>query len=212
MTISISGSTFSGTSMIAQMRQELFNRINQNRDGSLDNSELQSLSGANSSKVDEFIKKLDTDRDSAISQQEFEAGMAKLHQETKSQMTGMTSGTPPGPPPGGATSSGESEDSTSGIFDVLDTNKDGVVSLEELMAGKVPDAEKLFSEIDSDGDGKISRSESDDFEKKMRENDPNGDPQAGMGSLQSMQTEFLTRIIGMITGSSESDSSNSFYA
>jgi Ca2+-binding EF-hand superfamily protein len=213
MVSSISGNSFSSASLI-QMRQEMFNMIDQNSDGALDKSELQGLSGKSSSEIDSFISKLDTDGNSAISQQEFEAGLSKLFQEMKSQSGDGASAAPPPPPP--PPSSEDSSDSSSGIFDSLDTNKDGYVSLDELKAGNVPDAEKIFSEIDTDGDNKISQSESDAFEQKMKENGPNGNSQtAGVDSLQSMQAEFLSRMIDMITGSTSSELSggtNSYYA
>jgi Ca2+-binding EF-hand superfamily protein len=61
------------------------------------------------------------------------------------------------------------------MFDALDTNEDGVVDANELAAASKKGSESkgtgksddLFSKIDSDGDGKISRAESDAFKQKM---------------------------------------------
>ena len=214
MVSSVSGNSFSSASMV-KMRQEMFSMIDQNSDGSLDKSELQSLSGKGSSEIDNFINKLDTNGDSAISQQEFEAGLSKLFQEMKSQAGGMSAAPPPPPPP--PSSGGESSQDR---FNSLDTNGDGYLSVDELTAGGVPDADKIFSQIDTDGDNKISQSESDAFEQKMKDNDPNGNFQtAGMDSLQSMQAAVLSRMIDMITGSASTDLSanlsggtNSYYA
>lgn len=56
------------------------------------------------------------------------------------------------------------------VFDIADTNKDGIVSLEELAAliGQ-GNADKLFGKIDTDGDSLISRSEDKAFRSNMLE-------------------------------------------
>ncbi len=61
------------------------------------------------------------------------------------------------------------------MFDALDSNEDGVVDANELAAASKKGSESkgtgksddLFSKINSDGDGKISRAESDAFKQKM---------------------------------------------
>lgn len=66
------------------------------------------------------------------------------------------------PQPMGGGGGGEEDDST--YISALDTNEDGVVSLEELLAAKPNDvsdemAENLFNALDTDGSGDLSSSE-----------------------------------------------------
>jgi hypothetical protein len=74
---------------------------------------------------------------------------------------------PPPPPAGG----GATDDSTT--YDPLDTNKDGVVSALELAAGKAAGADTtdpltaLFKAVDTDGDQKLSVSETDALAKQV---------------------------------------------
>ena len=73
---------------------------------------------------------------------------------------------PPGPPPGGPGPGGPGggRPSPEEIFKKLDTNNDGVISLDEFKAGpraqKEPDkAEAAFKKMDKDGDGKLTLEE-----------------------------------------------------
>ena len=145
------------------MSQQLFGLIDQDSDGSVTKTELQSLSGESSSVIDNFVSKVDASDDQAITQQEFASALAKLFQEMQSNSAdNMSAGGPPPPPP--PKDSGQ-------MFTSLDSNGDGSLTVDELTAGGVPDADKLFSEIDTDSDGKITETESDAFDQKMKANE-----------------------------------------
>ena len=163
----------------------MFDRLDGNGDGKITQEEFSSAiekrlgkSAATSSDAPDaasIFKKMDTDSDGAINVGEFKAAMSALRQQ------GGPAGGAGGPPPAGAAST---EEDTNQIFDELDTNKDGVVSMAELLAslkkddtgktagtGKTDDQarlEKLFAAVDGDGDGAISKSELSSFMDQMR--------------------------------------------
>ena len=140
MVSSISNSGGLSDTLLVQMRQALFTQIDQNGDGSLSKSELQGLSGKSDSKIDAFIKQLDSDDDNAISQQEFESGLAKLQQQ---MMPGGIGNAPPPPPP--PSDAGTSSDSSS------DTISNDLSSLwSALQSGDTTSAQSLLSQLQSD--------------------------------------------------------------
>ena len=167
--------------------------MDQNSDQSVTKTELESLfdlAGSTSSSIDSFVSSADTDNDAAMSEQEFFSTLAKLLQQMKSDSENNTSAAgAPSPPP---------KDSSE-MFSSLDTDGDGYLTVEELQAGAVPDAEKIFGEIDADSDGKVSQTESDTFDEKMKVYSPQVD-QADSGSvtLTSLQMNFLNKLVEMI--------------
>ncbi len=95
----------------------------------------------------------------------------------KAELSAAVSGPPPGPPPEGAPpggpppagggaaagasgASGTSSTSSTTTYDPLDTNEDGVVSAQELLAGEVQD---LMKAMDTNRDQSIRASEVDSF-------------------------------------------------
>jgi hypothetical protein len=101
---------------------------------------------------------------------------------------------PPPPPPGGAGSSSAS----STTYDPLDTNENGVVSVQERLAGSssTDPLQALFKAIDTNSDSKINASESDAFIKQltsqveaMAQSAQNKNTSASTGS-QSKQDSF----------------------
>jgi Ca2+-binding EF-hand superfamily protein len=139
----ISGIGASGDfSLIASMRGQMvnpFEELDANGDGFLDETEIGTMADKFSEmtgqavNASQLISKLDTDGDGQVSEEEFEAGRPE--------------GPPPemmGKPDGGLAvflqqllgGSEESEDDdSSDTEDALDTNGDGVVDAEELLAG-----------------------------------------------------------------------------
>ena len=172
MVSSIGGSGQFDASAISQMRQNFFNKIDQNSDGSINKTEfadsLKAMKGVN---ADDTFSKLDTNSDNSISKDELNAAMDKMDEQLKKNPP-----PPPPPPMGGSgkgnTASASSDETKSNkIFDSLDTNKDGYISITELMAASdEKTANKIMAEVDTDKDGKISKDENDAFLKKMQEN------------------------------------------
>jgi Ca2+-binding EF-hand superfamily protein len=170
MVSSIGGSGQFDASAISQMRQNFFNKIDQNSDGSINKTEFaDSLEGMEGVNADDIFSKLDTNSDNSISKDELNAAMDKMDEQMKKNP-------PPPPPMGGSgtdnkTSASSDETKSNKIFDSLDTNKDGYVSITELMAAHdEKTANKIMAEVDTDKDGKISKNENDAFLKKMQEN------------------------------------------
>ena len=170
MVSSIGGSGQFDASAISQMRQNFFNKIDQNSDGSINKTEfadsLKKMKGVN---VDDIFSKIDTNSDNSISKDELNAAMDKMDEQMKKNP-------PPSPPPMGGsgtdntTSASSDETKSNKIFDSLDTNKDGYVSITELMAAHdEKTANKIMTEVDTNKDGKISKDENDAFLKTMQE-------------------------------------------
>jgi Ca2+-binding EF-hand superfamily protein len=174
MVSGISGFGSFNAASLSEMRQKMFTRIDTDGDGSINKSEFSALAGQNSSSlVDEIFSKMDTDQDSLVSMIEFDATLAKLEQQMKKGDSGMQamSGMPPPPPP-------------DQVFDAADANSDGSVTQDELAAVLGDKAADVFSQVDTDGDGKISRTEDEAFRAKMEEQMGKGD--SGMQAMSGM--------------------------
>jgi Ca2+-binding EF-hand superfamily protein len=206
----ISGISSMSTASLSEMRQQMFNKIDSNSDGSIDKSEMSAFIEENaSSLVSSIFGKQDTNQDSLISKIEFESEMAKLGQQMK-QGNGMfgASGMSAPPPP-------------EKVFDTADTNKDGVVTKEELAAvmgqggGNI---DQLFSQVDTDGDGSITRSEDKAFREKMatqmQQGNPSGTDTTAL-SGQDFQSKLLVSLLEKLASfadSSVKSTSASLYA
>ncbi len=134
-------------------------------------------SGAVSDATAKRFAELDTNGDGTLSQAEFDAGRPSGGPQG-AQASGGGEGGGGGHHGGGGggggggkveAASGSSSDAST-TYDPLDTNQDGVVSAAELAAAGVTTADStsgtdplaaLFSAADSNGDGKIGKSESD---------------------------------------------------
>ena len=169
MVSSIGGFGQFDASTISQMRQNFFNKIDQNSDGSISKDEfVNSLQGMNGVNANDMFSKIDTTGDGSISKDEMNAAMDKMDEQMKKNP-------PPPPPMGGSgtdntTSATSDETKSNKIFDSLDTNKDGYISITELMAASdEKTANKIMAEVDTNKDGKISKDENDAFLKTMQE-------------------------------------------
>lgn len=163
---------------IAAMADKMFSRIDGNGDGGIDKAELTSALGRFTPKdgsndatsiADKMFAAFDAD--GSISQQETRTGLEKLKQQLESQFQQMRA-SDAGPPP--ATGSNDP-------FGRLDTDKSGVLSATEFGAvaqttSQSAMLEKLFSKIDKDSDGSITRAESDQWRKALDKARP---PEAG---------------------------------
>lgn len=121
---------------------EMFEKMDANKDGKLDQTDRAPHQG-------EMFAKLDTDKNGSISRSEFDAahqqgrggpgGMKREHGERGGMMAKM-------------------------MLDMADTNKDGAVSRDEFAAG----AAKHFDKMDANKDGKLSKTERQAAHQKMR--------------------------------------------
>jgi Ca2+-binding EF-hand superfamily protein len=142
-------------SALQQMQERMFKAGDKNGDGTISKDEMSQMQSSNKSQgsfsIDEIFSQIDSDNDGAITRLESDAALAKLSQQAQGA---PPPGPPPGPPPSPGTdsSSGESQNSsdTAAIFDAMDTNKDGKVSLEELTAA----LEKAQSSLSTNSDPK----------------------------------------------------------
>ena len=163
-----------GATTRGQAGDDLFGKVDTDSDGTVSQTELQALletmSGGTASQTgvssDDLFATLDTDGDGSLTQAEFDAGRPEGGQGGHGEMHGA-GGMPP-PPPAGAGTAGSATADSSTTYDPLDTNEDGVVSLSERLAGDSSSVQQeaitaLFNAIDTDGDQKISDSESSAF-------------------------------------------------
>ncbi|XAH24924.1 XopAW family type III secretion system calcium-binding effector [Xylophilus sp. GW821-FHT01B05] len=162
---------------------DLFGKVDSDGDGKLSAAEFQALQQKMSGQTDtsstdsaasKLFAQLDTDGDGSLSQAEFDAGRPSAQGGGQ----GMAGGMPPPPPDStsstSASSSGRSTSATT--YDPRDTNKDGVVSAEELLAAgstsstdSTDPLQALFKAVDSDGDGRIGRDEAAVLSQKITE-------------------------------------------
>lgn len=169
MSIGSIGNTGSALSLL-EMQQELFNRADINGDSGIDSSEFQNIfsriqdSVDISSEAEELFSQLDANSDGTIDETEHAEGSDSIKEMLDSYAPEM----PPPPPT-----------SSNSMMEELDTNGDGVISLEEMQAAgesnqtedaNKPDINEIFSSIDTNGDGVIDAEENEAAASKMNEN------------------------------------------
>lgn len=178
-----SGGLLSGD--VAQHLRELFQSVDADGDGALSQEEFvagaQDKAAAGDSKVlEEAFSALDTDENGTLSEEEFTSALAAG--------PAGASGPPPGGPPPGSSGISEEEDSTSSVYDSRDTNEDGIVSLDELLAAQSDEEsnslnqalEDLFNAFDQDEDGQLTKQEAD----------------AGFNALRKATLDYLISLQG----------------
>lgn len=144
-------------------------------DGLLSASEISSALAANApdevkgqgledKMASDIVSALDSDGDGGLSSSEISSAISSAASDGAS--TQAMRGPPPGPPPSGGPGGADSASGSSGVFESLDTNQDGVVSAEELAAANGADstdasgaASDLVKAADQDGDGSLSGGE-----------------------------------------------------
>ncbi|MDC7676086.1 EF-hand domain-containing protein [Asticcacaulis machinosus] len=212
------GSTTSAYSSVSlsQMHSKLFSSIDADGDGKMTLEELESSqatsksgktqsgatasSSATSSAADRFSV-MDTDGDGSVTEEEglafFTSSMssATMGSMLQAQEEGQGAGSrPSGPPPAGGGGGGQAPQT----FDELDTNQDGTVSLDEMLASSESEdsadasmIEELFSHMDADGDGSVTEEEKAAFDETMKANGPPKGPPPPMMS-ETTSTEAAT--------------------
>jgi Ca2+-binding EF-hand superfamily protein len=202
-----SPNSFSSTSS-SEMMQQIFNTIDTNSDGSIDESEMSMLiKEAASGLIDIIFSKQDINEDNTASLIESNSDLAKLGQEMKNydEISALS----------GTLLNAEK------VFDSSDTNKDGVVSKDELSAvtGKNgDDIDELFGKIDTDCDGIISRTEDEAFQTEMTEQmQQNESADSGTTDISSIgmnwQNAIFEALLKVLTAVADSSNeSTSIYA
>lgn len=190
---------------LSAMAEKMFSRIDGNGDGGIDKSELVSALGRFSPKdggsdatsaPDRMFAAFDADGSGSISQQETRDGLAKLREQLESQFQQMRAGEMGGMPPppsmprgdrdpfGGLDADDDGRLSTSGFGAIAQTGHQGAM------------LEKLFSKIDEDADGSITRAESDQWRRALdkagpseggRQGTPSFDPVDGLMAMVARQ-------------------------
>ncbi len=135
----------SGTGFdVSGLAQSLLKKLDGNQDGSISSSEFQSAlqdSTENSQDSVELFSLLDGNSDSLISLNELESTLKSLSLAQSTQGTSSaTGGGSGGGGGGGVSAAGSSSSGSSTYYDVRDTNKDGVVSYEEMLAYQLSQA------------------------------------------------------------------------
>jgi Ca2+-binding EF-hand superfamily protein len=201
------------TSMISQMRQRFFNKLDSNGDGSIDKTEFADVfNGTSGTSADDIFSKLDANGDGSISKDELSAAMDKVDENMKKNPPPPPMGMMGGNGPSDATSSSNSTDENKNtqIFNSLDTNGDGYISLDELLAAhNESKATEIMNEADTDNDGKISKTESDAFLKSVQEKMQAASTDENSSSSSSSSLNFfdekkLSRLIDALFGNSGS--------
>lgn len=155
----ISGVSGIDTSM---MVQSIMKKVDTDKNGAISSTEFQtSLNKANNTSQDysSVFSYLDSNADNSINQSELETGLNNVNSTgntSSSQNTTTTGGTTKAGGVGGAGGAGgvsgasdSSGSSTSLIYDVRDTNQDGVVSLQEELAYQLKHMSETMSSDNS---------------------------------------------------------------
>jgi len=142
-------------------------------------------------------------------------GGAQMSSDMLSQLLNMQSGNST------RGASGASDAATS-MINSLDTNGDGVVSLEEAEAGGSQNASQAFAALDSDGDGSLTSTELSSALQQL--GPPHGYHHGGPRSSSDIATQILSDIdsdgdgglslseIGTATGTAANDQTNAAFS
>lgn len=175
----------------AQMKENLFGKMDADGNGSIERSELSSFidqvssqTGATaSSSSDDVFATLDGDGDGSISAAELEDNGAQLFDQLRQQLMNTML----------ETMRGLSQQDSDDMFSKIDTNQDGSIDKAELTtfselrapdggtAFKAPSVDDIFASDDSDGDGTISK---DEFQAAMSRLDSAGSSATSTGDDQ----------------------------
>ncbi len=203
---SVSGSGYAD--YLEKMRQNMFARMDSDSSGTVSKDEFVSARPKEVSETDaaSLYDKIDASGTNALTQDQLDAGMeanrpegglsSSLSSDTLSSLLDLLSSTDEedkGPPP-----SGERK-SSSEVFDSMDTDQDGTVSLEEFMAARPKNvsedqAKEFFASIDTENTGSITKSQ---FEEAAPPGPPPGPPpsaenSSGTGSIEDILQSIIS--------------------
>lgn len=131
--------------------EEIFASLDTKNQGYLDKQTLQAAfdkkssdTAANTAKVEQVFKTVDTDGDNKISKLEFTSSIDQPDGQSASAVDGSSAGKQAvgAPPPPRAAGGAAQEAAATEAYDAADTNQDGTVSLQELVAYQTTEASK----------------------------------------------------------------------
>jgi Ca2+-binding EF-hand superfamily protein len=150
----------------AALQEKLFNKLDVDGDGGIDQSELgdfldyvsSATGGTTQTDSSQLFKTLDADGDGAISKQELTDGAKKLFEELRAQLASTKS-----------EKTGKSAES---------------------QAASKPDPKELFAKIDANGDGSISQDELGTFMSQKPEHGHGGHGGGFLGRIESLLDQY----------------------
>ncbi|PIB96608.1 EF-hand domain-containing protein [Caulobacter sp. X] len=161
----------------------------------------------------DIVSALDTDGDGSLSKDEISSAISNAA-SSRSSAQAMR-GPPPGPPPGEAGGASGS----SGVFESLDANQDGVVSADELAAANGSDstdaasaASDLIKTADQDGDGSLSGGEFYALLDKGKDADSSSGSTSSLTSLLSssnVAADLMQKLLAQLDSALSTSSSSS---
>ena len=138
--------------------KEIFASLDTKNQGYLDKQTLQAAfdkkssdTAANTAKVEQVFKTVDTDGDNQISKLEFTSSIDQPDGQSASAVDGGSAGKQAvgAPPPPRAAGGAAQEAAATETYDAADTNQDGTVSLQELAAYQTSEASKEAVKTDA---------------------------------------------------------------
>lgn len=195
------GSSMS-SSMLQQMQEERFKKGDVNGDSSISKDEFDTLSKTAKNKggdtAEAMFAQFDSDSDGAISRLESDAAIAKASQEMRGQgMRGQ--GPPQGMPPStGSEASLTDSSDVSEVFDEMDTNQDGVVSLAEMTEALATSDESASSSRNRNSN---SEDEASQTMQQLLESPEESSASDSSDSLKSMLSSALNSYLQQSTSS-----------
>lgn len=187
----------------AHLASQIFSRLDTRQQGYIEKADLATAfsqigdsgsSGSSSSGIDEVFTALDGDSDGKVTENELSSALGKLKEELDSQFSqmrmqgmpgqgpqGMGGGMPP-PPPSGS----REEESDSGFtVDELSSQLEEIGSSDSQRSSLIASIVDNFDAADSDGDGKVNRSEAMSYGESLRQTSTGGSTDSSSSSQDS---------------------------
>lgn len=121
-----------------EMANEIMSGMDSDGSGSINLDEFTSALGSSqsssSTSLSDIFSSIDTNSDGAMSSEEFMAALEASKPQHKPDEMGSMPPPPPPPPSNEDSASTQDSSSTNKTYSALDTNKDGTISLEELLS------------------------------------------------------------------------------
>jgi Ca2+-binding EF-hand superfamily protein len=195
----------------SQMAKDLLSRADSDGDGSISetefNSLLESTSDSDAETVSNLFSQLDSDSDGSINEQETTDAISALVDQMRSHVMHDQANMPPPPPPG----MGQGPNAADFLSDA-DADGDGSLDESEFTAalqglGGDDDSDSasriasMFTDADSNGDGKISEDElQTSMESHRPPMPPPGQEGSGQQAMSGMDTSGNDQISFLING------------